>query len=131
MEPEIKRACSKAAAKLGIGLSLLAAVIGVRLVTVTPEGIESGIEELERLDSELASEARADDSATAGRDSNQDKSIVSRLSAGVREHLPGSSGTRDGDRMVSCQLRGAQQFMRADDCAIRGGHSTVVGGESR
>jgi len=59
MEPEMKTACLKAGAKLGIGLSLLVAVIGIRLVTTTPEGIESGIEELERLDAQIAAEAAA------------------------------------------------------------------------
>ena len=60
MRPELKSACLKAAAKLGIGLSLLVALIGIRLVTTTPEGVESGIKKLERLDSQLASEAMAE-----------------------------------------------------------------------
>jgi hypothetical protein len=127
MEPEMKLACMKAGAKLGVGLSLLAAVIGIRLVTTTSDGVESGIEELERLDAQIASEAVARDSETPDAEPAADDSIVSRLSARMREGRPDSaSRSQDGEKMVSCRLSGSTHFMRADDCAMRGGESTVV-----
>jgi hypothetical protein len=127
MEPEIKRACSKAAAKLGIGLSLLAAVIGIRLVTAMPEGIESGIEELERLEAQIGSESNSTRSETPDVDPASGDSIVSRLGAGMLEHMPDSdSGPRDGDKLVSCRLGASTHFMRAGDCSMRGGDSTII-----
>jgi hypothetical protein len=127
MKPEIKRACSKAAAKLGIGLSLLAAVIGIRLVTATPEGIESGVEELERLEAQIASESNSTRSETPDADPASGDSIVSRLGAGMLEHMPDSDpGPRDGDKLVSCRLGASTHFMRAGDCSMRGGDSTVI-----
>jgi hypothetical protein len=126
MEPEMKLACMKAGAKLGVGLSLLAAVIGIRLVTTTPDGVESGIEELARLDGQIASEAAIKDSETPDAEPAAADSIVSRLSEG----RPNSaSRSQDGEKMVSCRLSGTTHFMRADDCAMRGGSSTVVSGE--
>ena len=126
----MRHACSKAAAKLGIGLSLLAAVIGMRLMTAMPEGVESGVEELERLDERIAAESPAANSGAQEVEPAQDDSIVARLSAGVREHIPSSdSGLRDGDKLVSCRLGGNTQYTRADDCAMRGGDSTVISRE--
>jgi len=128
----MKSVCLKALAKLGIGLSLLAAVIGIRLATMNPEGVESGIHELERLEAQIASESGSANSRSSGAEAVPDDSIVSRISAGVRKHMPGSdSGSRDGDKLVSCHLDGRTQFMRADDCAMRGGDSTVVSREPR
>jgi len=130
MEPEIKTACLKAGAKLGIGLSLLAAVIGIRLVTTTPEGIESGIEELERLDAQIAAETAAANAETPEAEPTSEDSIVSRLTAGIAEGGPGSdSRSEDADKMVSCRLVGSTHFMRADDCAMRGGEYTVFSDE--
>jgi hypothetical protein len=127
MESEMRSACLKAAAKLGIGLSLLAAVIGIRLVTVTPDGVESEIEKLKLLDARIASESSPANSHAQEDEPGSDDSILSRLSAGAREHMPSSdSGRRDGDKLVSCQLDGTTQFTRADDCAMRGGDSTVI-----
>jgi hypothetical protein len=135
MEPEIKRAFLRASAKLGIGLSLVAAVIGIRIVTATSPGIESGIEELERLDARLAAESTTASSepleAGAARDgvagSDGEASVGSRMSATLRERLPTSQAeTAQGDKLVSCDLRGKTHFMRADDCATRGGRSTVL-----
>ena len=127
MDAEMKTACLKAAAKLAIGLSLVTALIGIRLVTATPDGVESGIEELERLDAELTSESSTPNGDGSGDPTAAGDSILSRLSAGVRDHLPSSdSRSRDGEKMVSCLLGGRTQFMRADDCSMRGGQSTVV-----
>lgn len=127
MKPEMKSACLKAGAKLAIGFSLLAAVIGIRMVTATPVGIESGIEELERLDVQIASESSSTNSRTPDAAPAADDSIAARLSADIREHMPSfDSRSDDGDKLVSCRLGGSTRFMRADDCAMRGGASTVV-----
>lgn len=126
----MKTACLKAGAKLGIGLSLLAAVIGIRLVTTTPEGIESGIEELERLDAQMAAEAVVANAEITQAEPTSEDSIVSRLTAGIAEGSSGSdSRSPDADKMVSCRLAGSTHFMRADDCAMRGGESTVFSDE--
>ena len=124
MEPEMRSAYWKASAKLGIGLTLLAAIIGIRMVVATPEGVPAAIEKLDQLNAALAAEsAERERSSAAG----ATDSIVSRLSAGMLEHLPGSSSpTRGGDQLVSCRLNDRTQFMRADDCAMRGGESTVL-----
>lgn len=127
MEPEMKSACSRAAAKLGIGLSLLAAVIGIRMLTTTPPGVESGIKKLERLDAQIASESTFANSETSDAEPSSGDSIVSRLSAGIQERMPSfDSRSRDGDKLVSCRLANGSHFMRADDCAMRGGESTIV-----
>jgi len=127
----MKTACLKAGAKLGIGLSLLVAVIGIRLVTTTPEGIESGIEELERLDAQIAAEAAAANAEIPEAEPTSEDSIASRLTAVIAEgSSPGSdSRSQDADKMVSCRLAGSTHFMRADDCAMRGGESTVFSDE--
>jgi hypothetical protein len=127
MDEELKHALVKAGTKLGIGLALLAAVIGIRIVTATPRGVEAEIEELERIDRELAMEsaaapAAAEESAPSG----AEPSMVSRLTGGLSEALEKSdAGPRDGDKLVSCRLGAGAQYMRADDCAMRGGRSTV------
>jgi len=127
MEPEIKRACLKASAKLGIGLSLLAALIGIRLVTTTPEGIESGIEELERLEAQIEFESNETQFETPEVEPASGDSIVSRLGAGMLEGRSDSDpGSRDGDKLVSCRLGASTHFMRARDCSMRGGDSTVI-----
>lgn len=132
MEPEIKSACIKAGVRLGVGLSVVTALVGIRLVTATPDGVEAGVAALERLDAELAAEseqAQALESVGGGdvADPPSEDSIVSRLGAGVRDHLPDAdSSTRDGDQMVSCRIGGRTHFMRAATCAMRGGSSTLV-----
>jgi hypothetical protein len=128
MEPEMKSACLKVGAKLGIGLSLLVALIGIRLLTTTPEGVESEILELERLDAQIATEAiAAIPEAPAAESAAVDESIASRLSVGFHD-LTSNSDSRsgDGDKLVSCRLDGRTHFMRADDCAMRGGRSTIL-----
>lgn len=124
----MKSACLKAGAKLGIGLSLLAAVIGIRLVTTTPDGVESDIRELERLDAQMASEATAANPETPAAESTDvDDSIVSRFSEGIHGLKSNSdSRSRAGDELVSCRLAGRTHFMRANDCAMRRGESTIL-----
>ena len=97
------------------------------LVTVTPEGIESGIEELERLEAQIASESNSTQSETPDVEPASGDSIVSRLGPGMLEHMPDSDpGPRDGDKLVSCRLGASTHFMRAGDCSMRGGDSTVI-----
>jgi hypothetical protein len=128
MEPELKKACWNAAVKLGIGLTLVVAVIGIRLVSVTSDGVPAAIEKLDALNDQLAEESAAGSPAASRTASESEGSIVARLSAGVREHFTSSNGkSRDGERLVSCRLSGRTQFMRADDCAVHGGASTDVG----
>ncbi len=128
METEIKSAFVKAGAKLSIGLTLVVAVVGIRMITVTPEGLPTAIEKLERLESELAAEAPGTRSAHPfGEDGNSEDSIVSRLTAGLRDGEGNDdSGSREGERLVSCRVAASTHFMRADDCAMRGGVSTVI-----
>lgn len=119
----MKSACLKAGAKLGIGLTLVAAVIGIRMISVTPDGVPAAIEKLEALDSELAAESAEKERAASAGDS--ENSIVSRLGAGIG-FSDSEPDSRDGDRLVSCKLSGRNQFMRADDCAMRGGEPTYL-----
>ena len=133
MEPEIKTALVKAAAKLGIGLSLVVAVIGIRMISVSPEGVSASIEKLDDLEEEMAAEASHAISlefADSPREIVPDDSIASRLNSGFRERFSGlDSDARDSqarERLVSCRLGSSTQFMRADDCAMRGGQSTDV-----
>ena len=127
MRPELKSACLNAASKLGIGLSLLVALIGIRLVTTTPEGIESDIKELESLDSQLASEAMAARSKAPEAEPVLDDSVGSMLRGGMLDPTPNSgSRSRDGEKLVTCRVGGRTHFMRANDCATRGGESTIV-----
>ena len=127
MESGMKKAWRRAGLKLGVGLALVAALIGIRMITARREGVESGIAELERLESELAAEpisgtsAPVADGKSTEAPGDADGSIVSRLGAGI---LGSDSRPHDGDRLVSCRLDGATRFMRADDCALRGGDAT-------
>ncbi len=121
----MKSACLKASAKLAIGLSLLVAIIGIRLVTTTPEGIESEIQELERLDAVIASEASSH--APEAESGAMDDSSGSVFSGGLLETKPNNDvRSGDGDKLVSCRLAGRTHFMRANDCAMRGGESTIL-----
>lgn len=124
----MRRACIKAGTKLGVGLALVIVVIGIRLITATPDGVEAEIEELSRVEAELAASAsESERAAGASAPSDANDSIVSRLSAGVREQLGGSKGSDpDAERLVSCRLPSGSQFMRAADCAVRGGESTAL-----
>jgi hypothetical protein len=126
MGEEIKRALVRSAAKLGIGLGLLAAVIGIRIVTATPRGVESEIAKLDRFEQATASETPDTASPAPAATPAESDSLVDRLSTTLREGLPKSDpGARDGDKLVSCRLATGMHYMRADDCATRGGTSTV------
>jgi hypothetical protein len=131
MEATLESAFKWAGLKLGGGLMFIVAIIGIRVVTAIPAGVESEIAELEALESEIAAE-----SVSAGRRVEpkvdpkemppvEDDSLASRLGATVRERLSGpKEAGPDVDRLVSCSLANGIHFMRAADCATRGGRST-------
>jgi len=124
MDTELKKATTKAGIKLGGGLLVVGALIGFRMVTADPTGIQDEIAELEAVEEELAEDAES--RGVAPPSGVQDDSFVARVGATVRENLPlngGDSGP-DPDRLVSCRLGGSTQFMRAGDCLARGGDST-------
>ncbi len=133
MQSEMETAIKRAGLKLGGGLLLLAALIGVRIVTVTPRGIESEIAELEQLESSIADSDRLENapaSPTSAADAEASGSILSGLGLGERESSTASGSTssgsssRDAERLVSCEIGGSVQFTRGADCATRGGRAT-------
>ncbi|HPG24462.1 MAG: hypothetical protein H6748_18985 [Spirochaetaceae bacterium] len=137
MDEDLKRACLRAGIKLGVGLSVVAALVGLRIVTVTPSGLASDLAELEAVDRERAAErederASGDDSPTAGRrgesGASDAQAPLGRLESGLRGVL-GESGTEvepDAERLVACRLGERVEFMRAADCALRGGRGRTV-----
>ena len=129
MQPEMQRALVKAGLKLGVGLGLVGAAVGLRVATVPSSGIESAVAELESLRVELEAErAGADAGTTPGNDARgQEAPPVARLGAHL---LPGRSPSPEealaDERLVSCRLGGRTHFTRADDCAMRGGRGTLL-----
>lgn len=120
MEAYLSRALVRAGAKLAVGLAVVGAVIGVRIVSVTPAGIEGDLAELERLDAALA----AGDVTVAQSDPSSDAESQGSGSAEgdtLPTSAPSGIDSNDLDRMVRCDLGGGAQFMRAADCATRGG----------
>lgn len=138
MEPEIERAIKRAGLKLGGGLLLLAAVIGLRVVAVSPDFVEDEVAKLALVDLEAeettagpiaagAGRAAESVSPTAPKTTDGENSVVSRLGAGVKQRLGGrGSAGSDAERMVSCEIAGRIQFTRAADCAARGGRSSEL-----
>jgi hypothetical protein len=142
MDSELQDAWRRAGLKLAIGSVLIAAVVGVRIVLVTPADppdASPGVAPAERgslgQPREIGepgqpgetSRGETRDDASGGNESpsEQDGSLGSRLGAlgrSVQESLTGSDSTPgEGDRIVACRLQGVPQYMRADDCALRGG----------
>ena len=115
MDANLKKAFRNAGIKLVGGLLIVGGLIGVRIVTADPDGIQAQLAELEAVEEEMVSDAadRGESPAPVADDS---------LMARVRSMLPG--GAADGpdlDRLVSCRLGVGVQFMRAGDCRSRGG----------
>ena len=147
MDSEIRAAWRRAGLKLAIGSIAIAAVIGIRIVVVTPadpaadgsfeeapagaglfsEGRVSESSETGETRPGETSPAETRDGAPGGNDlpSEQEGSLGSRIGAlgqTVQESLTGAAPKpREGDRIVACRLRGVAQYMRADDCELRGG----------
>ena len=126
MGADLERACKRAATKLFGGWLILAALVGVRLVTSDPSGIESEVAELDAVREGLEAETRASEPAPVDADEEGDASLVARVGERVRGVLPGDHGDPDAadrERLVSCRVGGGVQFMRAADCATRGGRA--------
>lgn len=118
MEVDLSKACWRAGMKLAVGLAVLGAVVGIRIVTATPAGVEGEIAELERFDAEQARASATDalpDEAGSPTASASDGVQADTASAAVAPEAD------DLDRLVRCHVSGSQQFMRAADCAVRGG----------
>lgn len=139
MDSEIHDAWRRAGLKLAIGSLLIAAAVGARIVLVTPtdpadpspgaspaeRGSLGDTRELvERVDTS-AGETREDTRGSSETPREQEGLLTGRLGAlgdSFKERLEGSAATaEDGDRIVSCRLQGVLQYMRADDCELRGG----------
>jgi len=122
MEPEMRKAWTTAGLKMGIGLFVVAGLLGIRIVTVVPDHA-----------SWLASRNGKAANSFERFDRNQGAAVkvASDAETGPQADSNGSAGPsappvlRDGDRLVSCQLPRGAQFMTADDCAMRGGASTL------
>jgi hypothetical protein len=127
MQSDIETAIKRAGLKLGGGLLLLCALIGIRIVTATPAGIESEIAELEESGAALAEvDAHAADpsSDVATGDAGTRGSLVpDRGPRGRSSSSASGAAARDAERLVSCEIRGSVHFMRAADCATRGGRA--------
>jgi hypothetical protein len=127
MERELKRAMTRAGLKLGGGLALIAALVGIRVVTAEPAGVAEGVAALERLEAELAAETARDQADGATRPATRSTSAHGEAEGRLRDALASrrrSERPADADRLVSCELGGTVQFMRAADCLSRGGDST-------
>jgi hypothetical protein len=129
MESDMKAAWVKAGLKLGLGFLIVGAVIGIRVVTATPDGVEADIEEMERATQAAA--VQATPAAPKARASEvlagEGGSLVDRLSASIG--AGSAPQAQPGSKMVSCTLGGGTQFMTADDCAMRGGRAKVFEGK--
>jgi hypothetical protein len=122
MEPYLSKALWRAGAKLTAGLALVGALVGVRIVTATPVGVESDLEQLERLEAELAAEASgASASEAEGATSPSPLAESEGAPADASTSAPRGADPGDLDRLVRCHGAGGVQFMRAADCATRGG----------
>jgi hypothetical protein len=129
MRPEMQRALVKAGLKLGVGLGLVAVAVGLRVATAPSDGVEAAVAELESLRVEIEAERGSADAGRTAEEGGpgQEASLVARLGADV---LGGRSASPKEDvvdeRLVSCRLAARTHFMRADDCAMRGGRATVL-----
>ncbi|MEZ4330353.1 MAG: hypothetical protein R3F35_01260 [Myxococcota bacterium] len=120
MEPYLEQACRRAAIRLGVGGVALIAIVGLRMVTATPRGIEGEIAELERFDAEAEAEptTRPDGGDRVGRDRMEGGGPRAAASTAAAQPLGADA---DPDRLVRCHLAGQRAFMRAADCETRGG----------
>ncbi len=119
MEAYLSKACWRAGAKLVAGLAVLGALVGIRIVTATPAGVEGEIAELARFEAEQASAAGSD--AEPGRAGSLSAAAPDGVETDAAEAGEAAREQGDLDRMVRCVLGGSLQFMRAADCATRGG----------
>jgi hypothetical protein len=119
MEAYLSKACWRAGTKLVAGLAVLGALVGIRIVTATPAGVEGEIAELARFDAEQASAAASD--AEPGHAGSLSAAESDGVETATTDAGQAAREQGDLDRMVRCVLGGSLQFMRAADCATRGG----------
>lgn len=117
MEAYLSKALWRAGTKLGVGLAVVGALVGIRIVTATPTGVEGDIAQLEQLEAELA----AGGTENPGDGESGTSASGSDSSGSAAGNLESSPDTGDLDRLVRCLDGGAVQYMRAADCATRGG----------
>jgi hypothetical protein len=125
MEAAMRSAWMKAGMKMGLGFFVVAAVLGIRVVSVAPV---DGASETAGDGTVFEKPAAAAMPTTREEGvANAEESSMGGSGAAAPESLAGSGSAdrRAGDQMVSCRIRGTTQFMTADDCAMRGGHSTL------
>jgi len=116
MEAHLAKAARRAGLKLGVGLACLGALVGIRMITATPAGLGQDLAELDRLDAELAAVAEPA-STPAPHDAGRGDSTGARMDAPDAAAPPAG----EVDRLVRCHLGRELQYMRAGDCANRGG----------
>jgi len=124
MQAYLSKALWRAGTKLTLGMAVVGALVGIRIVTATPTGVEGEIAELERFEAELAAAAAGEVETTSDRalDAAPAPSALARDSEpGPSEAATARSDGQDLDRMVRCLAGGSAQYMRAVDCATRGG----------
>lgn len=127
----MKKAIAKAGGKLGGGLLLLGALIGVRILTADPGEIQGELEELEAFEAEFSADAdahtpvRGAETSVAGA-GDDELGLLARVSATLRDGLSGEAPGPDPNRLVRCDLGRGVQFMRAANCQSRGGDLTDV-----
>ena len=127
----MKKAIAKAGGKLGGGLLLLGALIGVRIVAADPDGIQGELEELEAFEAELSADADAHRSVLGAETSvagagDDEHGLLARVSATLRDGLSREAPGPGPYRLVRCALDRGVQFMRAANCQSRGGDLTDV-----
>lgn len=121
MEAYLSKAMRRAGLKLAVGLSVIGALVGIRIVTATPDGLEADLAELERFDAGLENPESVEASGAAAPTGDGSGNGTEAGWFGQTESSDSAAGGPDPDRMVRCRLDAQLQFMRASDCATRGG----------
>lgn len=121
MQPWLTKALWRAGAKLSVGLAVVGALVGIRIVTATPVGVDADLAELARLEAQLEAERRSGVPAFEAGEPPSGGSTTATSSGTDAGRAPAPAADGDLDRVVRC--RGGQdvQFMRAADCSMRGG----------
>lgn len=124
MEPHLAKACRRAATKVVAGVAVLGAVVGLRIVTATPRGIEAELAELERFEAErtAGAPAPASDSGETRRIADDPAEVADAEAGSAGADDPGwAASVDDPDRLVKCGFGTERQYTRAADCETRGG----------
>ena len=121
MQPWLTKALWRAGMKLSVGLAVVGALVGIRIVTATPGGVEGDLAELARLEADLAAQRQGGVPAFEAGGSPTGGSTTVNSSGPNDSQAPAPSDTDDLDRLVRCRGGQGVQFMRAADCSMRGG----------